>query len=246
MQHKYGFIHNFFYLLILFFSFSSQGSVVVNGTRVIYSGNEKEVTVKLSNKGEYPVLVQSWIDDGDQNALPENINVPFFLTPPINRIEPNKSQTLRISYTGNKDHLKNEESIYWLNVLEIPPAPKADDSQIENNLQIAFRTRIKLFYRPEIINNKVSAAKAAEELTWSISNGELVAYNNSPYFISLISIVLGNENRNDIIEGDMLYPHQSRKFKLQKGNISTIEKNITYEYINDWGAINKVNYSLKN
>ncbi|HHE6468672.1 TPA: molecular chaperone [Providencia rettgeri] len=244
MQYKHGFIYKFFFLFTLFFSFSSQASVVINGTRVIYPGNEKEITVKLSNKGSQPVLVQSWIDDGDQNALPENINVPFFLTPPINRIEPNKSQTLRISYAGNKEKAKSEESVYWLNVLEIPPAPKADDNKVSNNLQIAFRTRIKLFYRPEAINNKFDAAKSAEELIWSIENGKLIAHNQSPYFVSLISITLGNENQQEIVKGEMIAPNQSKQFEFKNRNLINSGNTLSYEYINDWGAVNTVNYSL--
>lgn len=244
MQYKYGFIYKFFFLFIFLFSFSSQASVVINGTRVIYPGNEKEITVKLSNKGSQPVLVQSWIDDGDQNALPENINVPFFLTPPINRIEPNKSQTLRISYAGNKEKIKSEESVYWLNVLEIPPAPKAIDNKVSNNLQVAFRTRIKLFYRPEAINNKFDAAKSAENLTWSIENGKLTAHNQSPYFVSLISITLGKENQQEIVEGEMIAPNQSKQFEFKNRNLINSGNTLSYEYINDWGAVNTVNYSL--
>ncbi|MEW2740624.1 fimbrial biogenesis chaperone [Providencia sp. PROV130] len=244
MQYKHGFIYKFFFLFIFLFSFSSQASVVINGTRVIYPGNEKEVTVKLSNKGNQPVLVQSWIDDGDQNALPENINVPFFLTPPINRIEPNKSQTLRISYAGNKEKAKSEESVYWLNVLEIPPAPKADDNKVSNSLQVAFRTRIKLFYRPEAINNKFDAAKSAEELIWSIENGKLTAHNQSPYFVSLISITLGTENQQEIVDGEMIAPNQSKQFEFKNRNLVNSGNTVSYEYINDWGAVNTVNYSL--
>lgn len=244
MQYKYGFIYKFFFLFTLLFSFFSQASVVINGTRVIYSGNEKEVTVKLSNKGIHPVLVQSWIDDGDPNALPENISVPFFLTPPINRIEPNKSQTLRISYTGNIEKSKNEESVYWLNVLEIPPAPKAIDNKVSNSLQVAFRTRIKLFYRPEAINNKVDAAKSAEKLTWSIENGKLTAHNPSPYFISLVAISLAKGNQQEVIEGEMVPPHQSKQFEFKNRNLINSGNTVSYEYINDWGAVNSANYSL--
>ncbi|EMT6576925.1 fimbrial biogenesis chaperone [Providencia rettgeri] len=244
MQYKHGFIYKFFFLFIFLFSFSSQASVVINGTRVIYPGNEKEVTVKLSNKGNQPVLVQSWIDDGDQNALPENMNVPFFLTPPINRIEPNKSQTLRISYAGDKEKTKSEESIYWLNVLEIPPAPKVNDNKVSNSLQVAFRTRIKLFYRPEAINNKFDAAKSAEELIWSIENGKLTAHNQSPYFVSLISITLGTENQQEIVDGEMIAPNQSKQFEFKNRNLVNSGNTVSYEYINDWGAVNTVNYSL--
>lgn len=94
-------------------------SVVISGTRVIYSSEAKDVTVKLNNVGKAPVLIQSWIDDGDMTVKPENIRVPFILTPPINRVDPGKGQTLRLSYTGAALPM-DKESVFWLNVLEIP------------------------------------------------------------------------------------------------------------------------------
>ena len=130
-------------LLILFVGHSVQASVVITGTRVIYPEKQKEVTVRVNNTGTGPVVLQSWIDNGDVNARPEMLKVPFVLTPPINRVEPNKSQTLRISYTGSALP-KDKESVFWLNVLEIPA--KADTSSSQNYLQMAYRSRIKLFF----------------------------------------------------------------------------------------------------
>src|SRR5471030_1759277 len=113
-------------LLFCLVSVSSWASIVITGTRVIYPSTEKEVTVKLNNVGVSPVLVQSWIDNGDVNAKPENISVPFILTPPINRVEQGKGQTLRINYTGTPLPV-NKESVFWLNVLEIPAKAKGQD-----------------------------------------------------------------------------------------------------------------------
>lgn len=75
-------------------------SVIVGGTRVIYPESEKEVTVKVNNAGTKGVLIQSWIDDGDANANPDSIKVPFVIKPPLNRIDAGKGQTLRITYMG--------------------------------------------------------------------------------------------------------------------------------------------------
>jgi hypothetical protein len=50
----------------------AHASVVINGTRVIYPSDEREVTVKLSNEGSLPALVQAWLDDGDPRALPQD------------------------------------------------------------------------------------------------------------------------------------------------------------------------------
>ncbi|EPT0778028.1 fimbria/pilus periplasmic chaperone [Enterobacter hormaechei] len=117
-------IRKFIFSLALF-STVAQASIVITGTRVIYPASSKEVTVKVSNKGESPVLIQSWLDNGDTNAKPDKIKVPFVLTPPINRVEPSSGQTLRIRALPNNLSQK-QESIFWLNVLEIPAKPKED------------------------------------------------------------------------------------------------------------------------
>ena len=75
----------------------AQASIVINGTRIIYNGKKKEVTVSVTNNNKVPVLIQNWIDAGLDKAIPEKISVPFVLTPPINRVDAGKSQSLRIT-----------------------------------------------------------------------------------------------------------------------------------------------------
>ncbi|MDR2227367.1 MAG: fimbria/pilus periplasmic chaperone, partial [Providencia sp.] len=207
--------------MLTLFSFSSSASVVISGTRVIYPEKEREVTVKLSNEGRSPVLVQSWLDRGDVDSKPENINVPFLLTPPINRINPEKSQTLRISYSGG-DLPSDRESVYWLNVLEIPQT-KSDAAQ--NRLQVAFRSRIKFFYRPEGL--KGNATEAAKGLSWSARNGHLLVNNQSPFYVSLVSITASYAGKKTVIDGEMIAPFSSKEFAAKSGINAII-----YEYIN--------------
>ncbi len=56
-------------------------SIIVNGTRFIYKGNEKELTVQLSNTAERPSLAQVWLDNGDATITPDKITTPFIITP---------------------------------------------------------------------------------------------------------------------------------------------------------------------
>lgn len=207
-------------------SLSAWSSVVITGTRVIYPAGQKEVTVKLSNAGTSPVLVQSWIDNGDVNAKPENISVPFILTPPINRIEPGKGQTLRLSYTG-APLPANKESVYWLNVLEVPAKAKAQAA--ENYLQMAFRSRIKLFYRPAGLAG--NANDAAKELSWKADNSGLTATNPTPYYVSLVTVAVNNKQ----VEGQMIAPGSSQTFKLPAA--ASAGNKVAMTFVNDYGAI---------
>lgn len=227
--------------LMMFISWQSQANIIISGTRVIYNEKEKEVTVKLSNSGTLPVVAQSWLDNGDINARPEGISVPFIITPPINRINAGKSQTLRVSYTASQTLPKDKESVFWLNVLEIPGMKK---DAAANRLQIAFRTRVKLFYRPTALADKAKASEAAEKLTWQIDNGQLKANNASPYYVSLASVTINSAGRKESIEGEMVTPQQSQAFKFKDAALLRPGATITYEYVNDWGAVKLVNTQL--
>ncbi|WP_162557559.1 fimbria/pilus periplasmic chaperone, partial [Klebsiella pneumoniae] len=67
-----------------------------NGTRFIYPGNEKEITVQLSNTPARPALAQPWLNSGDADAPPDPIPPPFIIPPPISRVDAKSGQTLRI------------------------------------------------------------------------------------------------------------------------------------------------------
>lgn len=111
--------------------------------------------------GKEPSMVQVWIDRGDPNSRADTANAPFLVTPPLVRIDPNKGQAFRVVFTG-AELPKDRESIFWFNLLDVPPLPKDADANV---MQVAYRSRIKLFYRPEgLAGNPV---KAAESLTWA-------------------------------------------------------------------------------
>nr|WP_181375068.1 fimbria/pilus periplasmic chaperone [Pectobacterium carotovorum]ALG88539.1 Chaperone protein EcpD precursor [Pectobacterium carotovorum] len=228
-------------LLAAAVSLPALASVIVNGTRVVYDAQEREVVVRLTNTGTLPVLVQSWIDDGDMNATPDRIRAPFTLTPPINRINADKSQTLRISYTGSPDLPQTRESVYWLNVLEMPAVKK---NEKENKLRVAFRTRIKLFYRPAALANREKASEAASQLSWSVAGNQLTATNSSPYFVSLVSVSVKGAGSQGAVEGEMVPPAGSHTFTLPAGVRAGAGTVLTYEFVNDWGALRQVDYTL--
>lgn len=213
-------------------SFNALSSVVISGTRVIYPADAREVTVKVSNVGKSPVLIQSWIDKGEADAKPDNIQVPFILTPPMNRVEPNKGQTLRISAPAV--YLPTDrETVFWLNVLEIPAKKQANAG--ENLLQMAFRSRIKLFYRPAGLQG--NANDAAKAVSWKKIAGGVSAINPTPYYVSLVTVSANGKS----VEGEMIAPKSSMTFNIP----ATAGGKIIAEYVNDYGAVNKVETEVK-
>ncbi|WP_447873234.1 fimbria/pilus periplasmic chaperone [Serratia fonticola] len=218
--------------VVALFSTHSLASIVINGTRVIYPSDQKEVSVRLDNTGNSPVLIQSWLDTGDINAKPAAIKVPFILSPPINRVEGGKGQTLRISYSGGSLPM-DKESVFWLNVLEVPTKKQAKSD--ENYLQMAFRSRIKVFYRPAGLAG--NANDAAQAVTWSVKGSSLQAFNPTPYYVSFVSLTVNGKK----IEGEMVAPRSALTLAIpaNKGNT------VSGEFVNDYGAINSFNAEIK-
>ncbi|NMV41361.1 fimbrial biogenesis chaperone [Ralstonia insidiosa] len=216
----------------------ANASVVITGTRVIYPAAEREVTVKLTNDGKEPALVQTWIDDGDESTAAQKRAMPFTLTPPVFRLDPAKGQTLRVTYT-HEPLAADRESVYYLNVLEIPPRAKADDDR--NMLQMAFRSRIKLFFRPAGLDG--DANEAPEKVSWSLTktaDGKhvaLLAKNPTPYHVNVAgtSVDVGGKTFNSA--PGMIKPHDQREFVLPDLKTLPAESTrIRFETINDFGA----------
>ena len=137
---------------------TAHAGLIAQGTRVVFPASEREVTLRVSNTSGTPVLAQAWIDDGRQDVPPEELQVPFSVTPAVTRVEPNGGAVLRIAYL--KAPLPTDrESLFWLNILEVPPR----DEDENNALQFSFRSRFKLFFRPSQLK---SVDSAAGKLQW--------------------------------------------------------------------------------
>ncbi|MDF3838545.1 fimbria/pilus periplasmic chaperone [Cupriavidus basilensis] len=217
--------------------FPALSSVVIAGTRVIYDARESEAVMKLSNEGKAPALVQAWIDDGDAKAAPAEIAVPFTVTPPVSRIDPSKGQTLRILHTG-EPLPPDRESVFWLNVVEIPPKPTGDEAEV-NRLQFAFRSRIKLFYRPAGL--KGSAGEAPAQIAWRLvkagDHQALEARNPTAYHASFSRLeVTGGGKTARFEDGGMVGPGETKVFPLS-GEVGTgTPSRMRYQAINDYGG----------
>ncbi|MGL5214277.1 MAG: fimbrial biogenesis chaperone [Aeromonas hydrophila] len=230
----------FYFVLFVsvFNSTSLYANIIINGTRFIYVENEKEITVKLTNKSNNAVLIQSWIDNGDPDEHADNIRTPFVITPPITKINKGLSQTLRISKSSS-EHLENIEKVFYLNVLEIAAQNANEQNKDRNKLQLAFRSRMKLFLRPVALKN--GSEEAFSSLSWMCSKNSCKVKNNSLYHVSLVSISFNNSS--DKIAADLLFPLSTMDFNVPKAQYTSI-KSVTYTYINDWGAIKRKTVKL--
>lgn len=205
-------------------------SIQIGTTRVIYHAAEKDVSVQIMNPGNYPVLLQSWTDDGHADTRPDVLRTPFILTPPLTRVNANAGQTLRLSYTGTPLP-EDRESIYWLNVLEIPPVLAKDP----NRIQVAFRTRIKLFFRPSSLDDK-GAQSAISHLRWQAQGDNIILNNPTPYYVSTVSININGGGKKNSVAADMISPRGSATFTMPAGMTAGVVQSVTVDAINDYGA----------
>jgi len=223
---------------------SAHASVIIVGTRVIYPGSARDVSVRLLNRGERPALVQAWLDKGDSKSTPDTISVPFALSPSLARIDPERGQVLRLAYTG-EPLPQDKESVFWLNVLEVPPKPTATESANANILQFALRTRIKVFYRPKGL--KDSPADAARAIQWRVvRNGKTwlaEGRNASPYFVSFSNISLRSDAKASgelaTSTGGMIAPGETQNFELAEvpGSLNPSgQVLLRYTFVDDYGA----------
>ena len=214
----------------------AHAGIVISGTRVIFPGNEREVTIKITNEGNAPALVQAWVDAGGQDESPTNIDVPFTLAPPLFRLDAGKGQTLRMMYTG-ESMPTDKESLFWLNVLEVPPKAENEDT---NKIQLAFRTRIKVMYRPEGLPG--SASEARDRLTWRLQETAgggyaLLATNPTAYVVNLGSIALKSDGKTHDAGAGYVRPGTSQAFPVADIHTPPSTGSIVqFSAIDDWGS----------
>lgn len=219
---------------LLLMSDAVNAAMTISGTRIIFPGNQKEQVVRTNNKGSKPALVQVWVDDGTTNKNINEMKVPFLATPPVYRVEPGKGQSVRLIYNG-MTLPQDRESVFWFNMMEIPTVNKS--SEDKPRLELAFNTRIKIFYRPQSLFS--SSSDEFKKLTWEIyKQGKGITVGNpTPYYFSFESgyVIKGN-NKNEL-KTEMIPPFSSRVFTPEKkgGGIEATAE-IHLHLINDYGA----------
>ena len=219
---------------------TAHANVVIYGTRVVYPAQDRDITVRLQNVGDRPSLIQAWVDHGNSHSQPDTAKAPFLITPPLFRIDAHKAQDLRIIFTGAKLPA-DRESLFWLNVLEIPPKPSARELQGNKNyLQLAIRSRLKLFYRPAGLTG--DPQKAPGKLTWRARRDRrgwtLEVDNPTPYHVTLARVQLQVDGKTYAAATGMVDPDASLVLKV-KGLAKAPAQGtrVSYQIINDYGAL---------
>jgi P pilus assembly chaperone PapD len=225
-------------MLLLCVCSSVSAATYINFTRLILNENEHEVTFKVKNEGDNAVLMQLWTDRDNLMDKPEVIKMPFMILPPIFRLNEHESRAVRLQFIGNPKSLpENKESLFWLNALEIPQ--KTQSKEGEALLQIAFRTRIKVFYRPQALAqlNVESEVGKIKALTVSCDNETCIRLENkSPFHYTLLKITLGSGKEiNNLPDDGIISPFSLLDVPLGK-SVSVNETIKSFTWVDDYGV----------
>lgn len=218
--------------LLFLLNHPAQAGVVIGGTRIIYPSDQAEVQVSLKNKDSHTrYLVQSWVSGVDDSKA------PFVITPPVYKLAEDQRTLLHIVYTGNDQTLPNDrESLFIANVKSVSAIPEA--TRNKNALQLAVKTRVKLFWRPGQLDDR--AAKTAwEKLTFRHVGNRLIAKNPTPFYVTFNQLAVDGKAVQPP-KGDkrpsaltmMLVPFSEQTYSLPAGTHGSV----TWTAINDYGT----------
>lgn len=214
---------------VLFMSTAAHAGVVLDNTRVVFPGDARDVTVRLSNRHAHPVLVEAWVESPVAGA-----QVPFAPDPPLFRIDPGKGQTLRLHRLPGALP-KDREALFWLNVLDVPPdLPVQDDASA---MKIALHTRVKLLHRPAGLAGSASQAPAA--LRWRVLDDARIEVDNpTPYHVTIARIA--DSDGWDVL-GEMVAPFERAIVRVRHAGG---RERVSFEAINDLGGRDRFESAL--
>ncbi|CAI1604248.1 Chaperone protein focC precursor [Serratia quinivorans] len=211
-----------FILLSISIQANAGSGVVVGATRVIYQAENKSAALEVKNLSDKEnFLIQAWVDDAKQKR-----SRAFIVTPPLYRLKAGGDNVLRIVRT-EEQLPQDRETVQWVNVKSIPSS--SDISPDQNVLQIAIKTRLKLFYRPKGLQGK--SEDAPGKLSWKHEGNNLRVTNPTAYSVTFASLTV---NGKEIKEADIVPP---------KGGVSYILPatsgvlSIEYQTITDFGGV---------
>ncbi|HHR5901561.1 TPA: fimbrial biogenesis chaperone [Providencia alcalifaciens] len=208
-------------IMLCALSQSVYAGVIIGGTRVIYPEGNKDISISVENPDKVPYLIQSWIENANEGKQTD-----FTITPPLFRLNQEKTNALRIFLTQNT--LPNDrESLFWLNIKTIP----ATEKKTENSLKIAFKTQMKLIYRPNAIS-KVNFEEEQKKLTWSKVGTSITVKNPTPYYMNFQSISFNGKKADNI---SYVAPFSTQSFTIHNPEL---HGTIKWEVINDYGSAN--------
>lgn len=221
----------------------ARAGIVAEKKRIIFNEGEHQQTLIIANSNTYPILMQTWIDDGNIQNNPSYTVSPFIITPPISNLLPKEIKSLRLLLNPQQILPKDRESAFWINLYEVPPINKAN--QPADSVIMAMNTQIKLFYRPTKLKNKPDEKElAAKLICYGKNHNKLITINcQNPtrYYVSLsnIELTFNNKRYQNEVQLDMMVPPLGENNYLVETDLLVYPKqmDVQYSMVNDHGDV---------
>lgn len=179
---------------------------------LIINADDGEGVMNIQNTDPTPIMLLTKIEH-----IAEDKSNLITVTPPLARVEANKTQLVRFILTGDSNFKTQRLQRVYFEGLPIKPKGA-------NNIEVTVRQNL-----PVIINPKGLAPKRDPWtlLNWSVDNHQLVVKNDSPYVVRLaqgVKVQPANQElllpRAYILPGERLSLQPASKAAL--GNISKV------------------------
>lgn len=169
--------------------------ISLDATRLIMTPADqgRGVTIGVVSEAESltPYLVKVKIS---RDLKGNQTEVPFWVTPPIFRLDPGGKQQLRVTST-QANFVPDREQVFYLSASALPASTNTDNTNNTHSrgqLIVATGTIIKLFYRPNGL--PMTHRDAMSQLQFTHTGATLVVKNPTPYYITLIGVLIGNKS----------------------------------------------------
>lgn len=203
-------------LCLCLYGTGSFAGILAEKTRVIYPQGQREVSLRLNNTNDYPIMTQFWVDHGVGD--PDTAKAPFLVLNPMFQLKAAETKGIRIILT-QPNQVTDRESLYWLNMYEIPAV--SAQGLTENHVNLSMNTQMKLIYRPTALKAPIWE-DIQKQLKFQIeiqgSETILTISNPSNYYISMGSLKIFTANAQQRY-GDtdklMIEPQKTQRFKFE-------------------------------
>ncbi|MFE0583797.1 fimbrial assembly chaperone [Pantoea vagans] len=216
----------------LLLSTSVWAVVNVDKTRIVFNPSDLTQSINVINSGQNETFLQIWTDDGDLTLSPDASITPIIVIPPVVKMFPGEMRSLRLMLTSRQTLPANKESLFWLNIYQIPALKKAL-SVAERKVVLPLRIRLKIFVRPAGLNAPLTIDP--EKIRFAVSGNKITITNPTPWFMSMNVNPKGHQS----IKNLMIAPQSD----LQLNSDATLKSgdSVSYAVINDQGI--PVNYA---
>lgn len=181
----------FFVFLLFLFTRNAESSIIIGGNKIYFFESRESLDVSVRNVSNQTYLLISRIVSEEERFSFENkiLAKKFIVIPPAVSVHRQGERILRITKGNIKSLPSDRESMHYLSVTAIP-----DGNVIENSVQIAVRTWVKLIYRPlGLTQSRTPDVKFKRE------KGQVIAKNTTPYYTFLSEVnVNGKEYESSI------------------------------------------------